>query len=186
MSGVFPQGHALVIGVGAYQHLPNWNVPVTVRDAEALVEILCDGDLCGYPPAQVRYLHQAGATKGAILDYLKELAQGLGTGDTLLLFYAGHGLYDTNGAYCLSAHDSRAVGAGSQARLLPGTGINENELFAALRKLPVKRLLFFINACFSGNLSPHLAPGAETDWPDGGTLSEPAVRQDPGQRRRTR
>ena len=133
--------------------------------------------ICAASRPLIRYLHQAGATKGAILDYLKELAQGLGTGDTLLLFYAGHGLYDTNGAYCLSAHDSRAVGAGSQARLLPGTGINENELFAALRKLPVKRLLFFFNACFSGNLSPHLAPGAETDLPDAGrSPSRPCVK----------
>ncbi len=32
----FSQGHALLIGVGSYQHSPHLNVPITVADAQAV------------------------------------------------------------------------------------------------------------------------------------------------------
>ena len=31
LSMPFPDGHALLIGVGAYAHLPHWHVPTTMR-----------------------------------------------------------------------------------------------------------------------------------------------------------
>jgi hypothetical protein len=36
----FTQGHALLIGVGTYQHGPGWNVPITAADAAAVGRIL--------------------------------------------------------------------------------------------------------------------------------------------------
>lgn len=46
----FSQGHALIIGVGKYQHIFNADVPIALDDAKAVarVEILIEGPLMGY------------------------------------------------------------------------------------------------------------------------------------------
>ncbi len=41
MSNTFPHGYALLIGVGK-SAVPNWSLPVTVKDVLALQSILTD------------------------------------------------------------------------------------------------------------------------------------------------
>jgi hypothetical protein len=48
----FPHGHALIIGVGTYQHEPRLNVPTTTADAQAVAEVLRDPRFCGYVGSQ--------------------------------------------------------------------------------------------------------------------------------------
>jgi hypothetical protein len=48
----FPHGHALIIGVGTYQHEPRLNVPTTTADAQAVAEVLRDPRCCGYVRSQ--------------------------------------------------------------------------------------------------------------------------------------
>ena len=43
----FKQGHALIIGVGEYQHTPKRNVRNVVGDAEAVAQVLRDPQRCG-------------------------------------------------------------------------------------------------------------------------------------------
>lgn len=45
-----------------------------MRDVQALAAALTDPDLCAYPEAHLRLLHDAGATRQAILDGLAWLA----------------------------------------------------------------------------------------------------------------
>ena len=52
---IFNEGHALVIGVGSHQFHPQHDVPITVRDAKAVRDILIDPDTCGYPQAQTEF-----------------------------------------------------------------------------------------------------------------------------------
>ena len=51
---LFAQGHALVIGVGTYEHAPQLDVlstehevPLTEQDAAEVVRVLLDEQLCG-------------------------------------------------------------------------------------------------------------------------------------------
>jgi uncharacterized caspase-like protein len=109
MPGTFSHGYALLIGVGecAYAKL---SLPVTVKDMQALFSVLANSALCGYPDddAHVRLLHDAGATRQAILDGLMWLAEQTERDDeaTAIVFYSGHGWLDKkSGKYYLIAHD---------------------------------------------------------------------------------
>lgn len=152
----FEQGHALVIGVGTYQHHPEHNVPITVKDAQAVQAALLDKARCGYPPEQVRLLHDDTATRQGILDELKRLAGVVKPENTVTVFYCGHGGYGTDGSYYLTTHDTRVENNGVKAK----TGVSEAELMDALRKIQARRLLLIFNACHSGEVSPSLEAGS--------------------------
>lgn len=70
----FPQGHALLIGVGTHQHCPWLDLPGTAADVEAVASVLQDEMACGYPAAQVRLLTHGEATRAGILAALDDLA----------------------------------------------------------------------------------------------------------------
>jgi hypothetical protein len=168
----FTQGHALLIGVGTHQYEPRIDVPITVDDAQAVATVLQDANLCGYPAAQVKFIHDADATKKGILSELDELAKRVGENDTVFLFYAGHGALGEDSNYYLVSHDARINGD----RVVDGTGVSEAELLEKLRSLKARRALMIFNACFSGNISPTLAlddgtPSLATSNPDETTLS---------------
>jgi hypothetical protein len=147
----FTHGHALIIGVGNYQHSPRHSVPVTATDAQAIATIVQDARLCGYPTNQVVLLNDGNATRTGMLSALDKLA-GTNSKDTVLLFYSGHGDYDTNGNYTLTTHDTRW----QSGRVVPGTAISQTELLDKLRAIPAERVLLLFNACHAGELSPTL------------------------------
>lgn len=154
----FKQGHALVIGVGTHKYHPGLDVPITEADAEAIVNVLGDTNACGYPPEQVKALHQADATKSSILAALDDLAASVGAEDTVFLFYCGHGALGTDGNYYLVSHDARLEGG----RVAAGTGVSESELLQKLRSIKAKRMLMVFNACHSASILPALEVTPET------------------------
>jgi hypothetical protein len=155
----FTTGHALVIGIGRYQHIPRWNVPMTVRDAEAVAAVLRDPQLGAYPAPQVRLLRAEEATRERVLAELDRLAGTIGEEHTLFLFYSGHGEYSDNGAYHLSTHDTQLTGS---KKIAAGSAISHQELIDRLQQVRAKRVLLIFNACHAGNISPSLG-GADED-----------------------
>jgi hypothetical protein len=153
----FTHGHALVIGVGTYQHMSQYNVPIGAVDAQAVADTLQDPARCGYPAGQITLLQNESATRAAVLNALNELADKLDTESTLFLFFVGHGVYGTDGNYYLTTHDSQLQGK----QLKAGTGVSEAELIDKLRQVKAKRMLLVINACHSGELSPSFDIGDE-------------------------
>lgn len=147
----FPQGHALIIGVGSYVHAPAMNVPVTVADAQALAAVVADPTSCGYPAEQVQLLSDPTATRDGVLAALDALGSKAVETDTVLVFYAGHGEYGDDGYY-LTTHDTRLQGR----KVVDGTGVRQAELIDRLRAIKAKRVLLIINACHAGELSPVL------------------------------
>lgn len=145
----FASAHALVVGVGKYQHISQYDVPLAARDAQAVSRVLQDPARCAYPPGQVRLLTGEQATRAALIEALDGLAAQLTPADTLFFFYVGHGVYDTQGKYTLTTHETQLEGI----RAAPGSGLSELELIDRLRKMKAKRLLLVINACHSGELS---------------------------------
>ena len=81
----FGRYHALVIGNGAYRHLPR--LKTAVADADAVAELL--SDRYGFEVKLVR-----DATRYDILSALNELRAKLTDEDNLLVYYAGHGELD--------------------------------------------------------------------------------------------
>ncbi len=151
----FTHGHALIIGIGNYQHSPRHSVPTTAADAQAVARVVQDAQFCGYPAAQVALLSNGSATRSDILAALDTLAQ-TSKDDTVLLFYSGHGDYDTGSNYTLTTHDTQW----QDRRVVPGTAISQTELLDKLRAIPARRVLLFFNACHAGELSPTLSDEA--------------------------
>ncbi len=149
----FTHGHALLIGIGSYQHEPRLNVPITVADAQGLAAVLRDPQHCGYPDAQITLLTNDAATRDGILAALDALARRVRPDDIVLIFYSGHGEYSADGVYHITSHDTRLT---ANAKVLPDTAISQAELIERLRAIPARRLILLINACHAGELSPVL------------------------------
>jgi len=150
----FDNGYALLIGVGTYINAPNLNVPVTTADAEQVAVVLGDPQFCGYPTGQVTLLRDDQATRAGILQALDILAARATKGDTVVLFYSGHGHYGEDGAYYLTTNDMQLTATGKVA---DGTAVRQDELLASLQRLQAERVLLIFNACHSGEISPTLA-----------------------------
>jgi len=149
---LFKQGHALIIGIGSYMHIPAANIPISDTDAQAFKTVLCDPRFCGYSPEHVTFLHDDQTARQGIVDALNSFAGALKAEDTFVLYYCGHGDYGEDGDYYLTTHDTQIVGD----HIKKSSGIRAAELIALLRKIPAKRLLLIFNACHSGELSPSL------------------------------
>lgn len=147
---IFTSGHALLIGVGTYQD-SRWNAPITVADATGVADALRDPAVSAYPEGQVALLTDAQATCEGVTRALEQFATQVGPDDTALLFFCGHGAPGTNGAYHFAPHDAAFT---ADNRIEAGTGLSRDVLLPLLRTIKTRKLLLFINACFSGHLHP--------------------------------
>ncbi len=81
--------HALLIGINRYPQIPGADLQGCVSDLELMRSLLIDR--FGFPADSTRGLRNEEATQQGIRDALAELASGVGEGDVVVLFYAGHG-----------------------------------------------------------------------------------------------
>ncbi|MEO8892727.1 MAG: caspase family protein, partial [Coleofasciculaceae cyanobacterium] len=148
MSSLFNHGYALLIGVGATA-TPRWSLPVTVKDVQALQSILTNPELCAYPNAQVRLLHDAQATHQNILEglaWLKEQAAADAEA-TVIVYYSGHGTFDlATSQYYLLQHDFKPND-------LVNTALSAQDFTTALRQIQAKRLLVIIDSCHAEGMA---------------------------------
>lgn len=145
MSKTFQSGRALVIGIGEYDSLGALGSE-PVYDAEDVAKLLTSDKHCGYPPENVQVLRNADASRTAIVDGLKKLTVDARAGDTVIVYFSGHGAQRLSGPdvgtyLCPPEFDS------FQPR---ETGIEAEELSELLKQIPAERLLVLIDACHSG------------------------------------
>src|SRR5260221_11279168 len=99
MSQTFAHGYALFVGVGN-TYYPSWSLPVTVKDAQALISIFTEANLCVYPnnDQHIRFFHDASATRQAIIDVSNWLREKFADDSqaTIVDYYSGHGWLDTS------------------------------------------------------------------------------------------
>jgi hypothetical protein len=146
----FDHGYALIIGVGDNSY-PRLSLPVTVKDGEALRATLIHPGLCAYPndPQHLRFLHDGNATSASILeslDWLKNKAAG-DLQATIVVFYSGHGWLDEKtGKYYLISHDIDPFD-------LAGSALDARVFTDAIRNLPARRLLVFVDSCHAAGMA---------------------------------
>lgn len=162
MPTTFSHGYALLVGVGQSQYAP-YSLPVTVKDTQALYAILTDPALCAYPADEqhVRRLHDAGATRQAILDGLAWLAEQAAADPeaTVVVFYSGHGWLDRNsGRYYLIPHDVSPLN-------IAGSALSAESFTEALRQIRAKRLLVIIDSCYAQGMATSKDPTKGLDLP---------------------
>jgi hypothetical protein len=152
---VFDKGHALVIGVGSHKFHPENDVPITVRDAKAVRDILVDPETCGYPEGQTEFLYENLATTQDIVSALEGLAKRVTGSDTVFIYFAGHGAFGTDDNYYLATHDVRFVNTGGpELKIEAGTGLSQVKLVELLKAIKAEKVLMIFNACHSGSLQP--------------------------------
>lgn len=124
------------------------------RDLAAEVQRQQD-TMKGFASVEVVPLIDAAATKQGFLAALQDLARKAQPEDTVLLFFAGHGLADGSRFY-LIPHDLGYAGPRTAAGITPkladiyAHGISDEELERALEPLDAGQILFIIDACNSG------------------------------------
>lgn len=163
MSNQLSHNYALLIGVGKSAY-PEWSLPVTVKDIQALKSFLTNSNLCGYidDNDHLRLLHDQGATSQAILDgldWLKQQAQN-DSEATVLIYYSGHGWLDKSSEkYYLIPHDIKPHKISKSA--LPSEKFNE-----VLRQIQAKRLLIIIDSCHAQGMATSKDEPIEIEIPD--------------------
>lgn len=152
----YPQGHALLIGVANYQHVPGLPAAI-LNDAQDVAATLTSTAYCGYPPANVITLLDGQATRAAILTNLAELAARASADDTVCVFFSGHGaIVGSPGD-----EDSVLVTVDTDLSDIERTSVSSEEFGKALSRIKAKRVLVFIDACHAGGaaVSKSLADG---------------------------
>ncbi|MEB3213789.1 MAG: caspase family protein [Leptolyngbyaceae bacterium] len=150
MFGQFSHGYALLIGVGNCAE-PQFSLPVTVNDMEALRAVLVNPDLCAYPDTDehVRLLHDQTATSQGILDGLNWLQERAiaDPSATIIVYYSGHGWLDTTSQqYYLIPHDFDAYD-------WRNTALDAKDFNASLHAIAAKRLLVILDCCHAAGMA---------------------------------
>lgn len=134
--------YAVIIGVGEYldENIPD--LRLTVNDAQGLYDVLTDPEHGGVPENHVKLLLNEEVTprniKYAIGTWLKRLVK---DEDTVIIYYAGHGAPEGVETYWVT-HDANIDD-------LYSTALSNNEIFDMLNRLRSKRLITFLDSCYS-------------------------------------
>ncbi len=132
--------HALLIGVANYTDPRVNDLDYPLRDVARVKQALTTH--YSFAAANVKTL--ADPTREQILSELQELA-GLKPEDHLLIFYAGHGVWNevNQQGYWLPSDARRAVRS---------SWISNSDLRDAIVEIPARHTLLISDACFSGGL----------------------------------
>ncbi len=138
---------AVIVGVNAYSQgggLPP--LEFAVNDARELRDMLRDE--FGYLPERIRYLTDADAKLDAMRDSFSKWPQtvGIGPDDSLLVFFAGHGLVDP------ATKEGYLAAVDSDDRRLSKTCLSVEWIRERLAELPCRHKLVVLDSCYSGSL----------------------------------
>lgn len=131
---------ALAIGIDDYVHLPK--LKNAVSDAEGVARIVRDN----YGFADVALLTNEVASRQGILDALKRLINETRQGDDVLIYYAGHGVYDET----LDRGYWIPQDAKQESQYLANSEVVD--CVKAMDKKGVGHVLIVSDSCFSGTL----------------------------------
>ncbi|BAY93498.1 MULTISPECIES: caspase family protein [unclassified Tolypothrix] len=147
-NATFNNGYALLIGVGA-------DLPVTVKDATALRDVLIDQNRAAYPAAQVTLLTETAATRQNILTAFDEIITQVNQNPdaTVIIYYSGHGgrIKRTN-EYFL-------VPYGYDPSQRANTAISGLEFTQKIEAITAQKLVVLLDCCHAGGVPALKEPG---------------------------
>lgn len=142
------QGHALIVTVEENMHdrLPDLGESV-VADGDLIERVLLDEDVCGYGSDRVTRLEGASATAENIRAALAALSSAVKPENPVFFFFSGHG-------------DASSCDGSDGASLFPHDAdidlckniLTSGVLASAWAKIPSRRKLAVVDACYSGGL----------------------------------
>jgi hypothetical protein len=144
MSKLFACGYAVIVGVGA-------DLPVTIRDAQAVADLLRDQAHCALRPEHVQLLTGEQARRDTILDALDTLAQQVARDPdaSAIVYFSGHGLL---------ASETYLLPFGYDLSDLNSTAITAMRFTEQLRAIQSRKLLILLDCCHAGAQADVKAP----------------------------
>jgi len=133
--------HALVIAVQDYEDPEMLDLDHPVSDAQSLISVLIDKYSFGQD--NVNFLRNP--TRSEVIDQLDEYSSQLGVNDNLLVFYAGHGIWDSDieQGFWLPSNAKKESKA---------DWISNGTIRDYLKAIDTKHTLLITDACFSGGI----------------------------------
>jgi tetratricopeptide (TPR) repeat protein len=139
----FSNGRAVIVGISAYQNMRP--LEKTIIDAQDLNDLLIRS---GYSSSNISLLLDNKATKKNINKAMDDLARNAQPTDTVLFFFSGHGERHVGGfelgEYICPVEADRDD--------LNKTAISNEELTTAIKSIPAKQVVVFLDACHSGGV----------------------------------
>ena len=134
--------YAIVIGIEHYrQKLPN--ADFATHDAQTVAEYLTK--VMGFPEENVITLLNERALKSDLVKYFEKwLANNVEADSTVFVYYSGHGAPD------LKSSSAFLVPYDGDPAFIEQTGYSLGNMYAALGRLPAKRIVVALDSCFSG------------------------------------
>lgn len=133
MHKLFPNGYALVVGVGA-------DLPGSIDDAEGLASILTDPDRCAYPDEQVLLLTGREATRKNIERGLVWLRSITDEESTVIIYFSGHGVVSE------ADHSHYLLPNDYELTRYKETGISGADFARRLKAIPARKLLVILDS----------------------------------------
>jgi hypothetical protein len=133
---------ALLIGNNEYSADPGFvRLSKAENDVNGLAEVLIDPRLGGFEIPKDLLLINRSAVE--IASSIEEFYGGAKSDDLLLLYFAGHGILDSQGNLCLAGRDTRR-------RLLMTTSISARFISEALNNSFCRSQIVILDCCYSG------------------------------------
>jgi len=144
----FLNGSALLIGVGA-------DLPVTVKDATALHDVLIDSRRAAYLPNQVTLLTETTATRQHILAGFDQLIEQVNQSPdtTAIVYYSGHG------GRIQSTQEYFLVPYGYNPARRSESAISGTEFTRKIEAIQSQKLIVLLDCCHAGGVPVLKEPG---------------------------
>jgi len=149
--------HVLAVGINKYAN-PEFALTYSVPDAKALVKWTTGPSLDGFTRVAAYELYDERATRRNIAAELDKLKKA-DPGDTVLVYFAGHGLNEGQEWYFLP--QEFAKNGGAPTAMLQSQGLSSAQLRDALAQIPAQRMFVMLDTCQSGTMIA--AFGADID-----------------------
>ena len=149
----FSNGYALLVGIGA-------DLPVTVKDATALYNLLIDPGRAAYSTEQVALRTKTSATRQQILAVFDQLIERVSQNReaTVIVYYSGHG-GRTEGLD--GASEYFLVPYGFDRSRIADTAISGREFTEKIEAINARKLVIFLDCCHAGGI-PALKEAGKT------------------------
>ncbi|KAM3098018.1 caspase family protein [Phormidesmis sp. 146-12] len=147
---LFANGYALLVGVGA-------DLPVTVKDAVALRDVLIDPSRAAYSTQRVTLLTETTATRHQILAAFDQIIEQVNQNPsaTVIIYYSGHG------GYIQATHEYFLVPYGYNPSQRTETAITGLEFTRKIEAIKSQKLIVLLDCCHAGGV-PALKDSSET------------------------
>ncbi len=135
--------HVLAVGVDAYGG--EWpQLKFAVADARTFADIIEASRPAAYARIDVQHLENADATREGLSAALTRLARTVQVNDALLIYLAGHGIANDDGAYTyVTSNATTEAGIADQ-------GLNGADLLRQIAEIPARNRFLFLDTCYSG------------------------------------